>query len=243
MQDKRILEETLCLGTGSSRSAKEIDSTIVASSCLRARARATSAPTAAGTAPSTTARRPPRRWRTMDQGREWPSSSTPVPGSSAPSTGRRRSRALGRARLFTREFGAAGRLARMPVPLKTATAELMRIDWASVGGICRRVYDEPDAEAGDASTGLVRIGIDETSYKKGHKYMTGRARPRRQPAWSGARRGTGRPCSKPLLRAALRGSEASTWVVTADGARWIAELAESYCPNAGGSWTPSRRAG
>ena len=28
----------------------------------------------------------------------------------------------------------------------------MRIDWASVGGICRRVYDELDAEAGTAST-------------------------------------------------------------------------------------------
>ena len=38
--------------------------------------------------------------------------------------------------------------------LKTATAELMRIDWASVGGICRRVYDDQlDAGPGTLPAG------------------------------------------------------------------------------------------
>ena len=106
----------------------------------------------------------------------------------------------------------------------------MRIDWASVGGICRRVYDELDAEAGDRFDGLVRIGIDETSYKKGHKYMTVVLdHDANRVVWCA--KGQGRPCSA-LLRAAQRGSEGQHTGGDGRRARWIAELAESYCPNA-----------
>ena len=86
---------------------------------------------------------------------------------------------------------------------KTATAELMRIDWASVGGICRRVYDELDAEAGDRFDGLVRIGIDETSYKKGHKYMTVVLdHDANRVVWCA--KGHGRPCSSPSSSSSAR---------------------------------------
>lgn len=49
---------------------------------------------------------------------------------------------------------------------------LMRIGWHTVGGICERVYKELDAADTSRFDGFVNIGIDETSYKKGHKYMT-----------------------------------------------------------------------
>ncbi len=55
---------------------------------------------------------------------------------------------------------------------KTVVSELMRIEWHTEGGLCGRVYKELEATAASRFDGLVNIGIDETSYKKGHKYMT-----------------------------------------------------------------------
>lgn len=54
---------------------------------------------------------------------------------------------------------------------KSAVCELLRIAWRTVGAIITRV--EADFTAGtDRLAGLRRIGIDEVSYKKGHKYLT-----------------------------------------------------------------------
>src|SRR5260370_14551857 len=47
----------------------------------------------------------------------------------------------------------------------------MRIAWRSVGAIVARVCADVDAVS-DRFAGLRRIGIDEISYKKGHKYLT-----------------------------------------------------------------------
>ena len=56
---------------------------------------------------------------------------------------------------------------------KSAVTALMRIAWRTVGAIVTRVAR--DAMAGtDLLDGLRRIGIDEISYKKGHRYLTGR---------------------------------------------------------------------
>ncbi len=54
---------------------------------------------------------------------------------------------------------------------KTAVVELMRIAWRSVGAIVTRVQDDIDAKV-DRLAGLRRIGIDEISYKRGHRYLT-----------------------------------------------------------------------
>jgi len=53
----------------------------------------------------------------------------------------------------------------------SAVAELMRIAWRSVGAICERVAKEAGHEA-DLLAGLERIGIDEISHRKGHRYLT-----------------------------------------------------------------------
>jgi transposase len=53
---------------------------------------------------------------------------------------------------------------------KTAITELMRIAWRTVEAIITRVW--ADTAAGvDAFAGLQRIGIDEISYKRRHKYL------------------------------------------------------------------------
>src|SRR5664280_3558165 len=54
---------------------------------------------------------------------------------------------------------------------KSTVCELMRIAWRTVGSIIARVVDD-GRSAHDPFSGLVRIGIDEISYKKGHRYLT-----------------------------------------------------------------------
>jgi transposase len=53
---------------------------------------------------------------------------------------------------------------------KTTITSLMRISWRTVGIIIARVAGEA-AAATDRFAGLRRIGIDEISYKRGHKYL------------------------------------------------------------------------
>jgi transposase len=53
---------------------------------------------------------------------------------------------------------------------KTAITVLLRIAWATVGAIVVRVVDEARA-AVDPFDGLRRVGIDEISYKRGHRYL------------------------------------------------------------------------
>jgi transposase len=52
---------------------------------------------------------------------------------------------------------------------KTAITELLGVAWRTVGRIVERVVGEKNPL--DALKGLRRIGIDETSYRKGHRYI------------------------------------------------------------------------
>lgn len=92
-------------------------------------------------------------------------------------------------------------------------------------------YRELEATAASRFDGLVNIGIDETSYKKGYKYMTVVVNhDTASVVW----------CSKgyekevlSLFFEKLRPEQrASIRCVSADGARWIASCVEEYCPNA-----------
>ena len=53
---------------------------------------------------------------------------------------------------------------------KTAVAALLRIAWETVDVMIARAAGDPDARA--SLDGLRRIGVDEISYKRGHKYLT-----------------------------------------------------------------------
>lgn len=54
---------------------------------------------------------------------------------------------------------------------KSAACELMRIAWRTVGSIITRVWGDTE-KLHDRFAGLARIGIDEISYKRGHRYLT-----------------------------------------------------------------------
>lgn len=70
---------------------------------------------------------------------------------------------------FTRDFeDTVGWLA--TATSKTAITELLRVGWRAVGGIVTRIQAEIDGQV-DRLAGLRRIGIDEISYKRSHKYL------------------------------------------------------------------------
>ncbi len=53
---------------------------------------------------------------------------------------------------------------------KSATCELLRVAWRTVGAIIARVNNDVEQRI-DRLDGLRRIGIDEISYKRGHRYL------------------------------------------------------------------------
>lgn len=113
---------------------------------------------------------------------------------------------------------------------KTTVTELMRIGWRTVGSVCARVWADVEGRV-DLLAGLRRIGIDEISYKKRHKYLTivvdhdtGRL------VWAAP----GRDADTLRTFFDLLGEERSAKIthVTADAADWIATVVAERCPNA-----------
>ena len=113
---------------------------------------------------------------------------------------------------------------------KTAVTELMRVAWRTVGSIVERVWDDTEGLF-DRFADLTRIGIDEISYKRGHKYLTvvvdhgsGRL------VWAAPGRDT---ATLTAFFDALGEDRCALFThVSADGASWIANAVRGKCPNA-----------
>ena len=111
---------------------------------------------------------------------------------------------------------------------KTTITQLMRISWRTVGHIIARVLAEQLAAA-DPLAGLTRIGIDEISYKRGHKYIvvvvdhdSGKL------VWAAPGRGT---ATMNAFFDALGDQRAVQLThVSADGAEWIAGVVAARAP-------------
>jgi transposase len=114
---------------------------------------------------------------------------------------------------------------------KSVVSRLMRIDWATVGAIIKRLVDDIEKAVQDCFDGLMRIGIDETSYKKGHKYMTVIIN-HDTGALIWACPGYGKKVLSGFFDSLTNEQRQSILHVSADGARWIAECVAKYCPNA-----------
>jgi len=113
---------------------------------------------------------------------------------------------------------------------KTAVTELLRVAWRTVGAIITRVQADIDAGV-DRYEGLRRIGIDEISYKRGHRYLTvvvdhdtGRL------VWVAV----GRDEATLSRFFELVGPQRCELIthVSADAATWIAKAVRAHCPNA-----------
>ena len=55
---------------------------------------------------------------------------------------------------------------------RSAAVYYMRIEWQTVGNCVSRALYDLEPECSRRLNGLVNIGIDETNYRKGHKYIT-----------------------------------------------------------------------
>lgn len=113
---------------------------------------------------------------------------------------------------------------------KTAVVELMRIAWRTVGAIAGRVVTDARAVV-DPFDGLTRIGIDEISYRRGHRYLmvvvdhdSGRL------VW--AKAGHDRASLQEFFD--LLGPERAARIklISADAAEWIGDCALAACNNA-----------
>ncbi len=113
---------------------------------------------------------------------------------------------------------------------KSATCQLLRVGWRTIGSIITRVNNDIEAVV-DRLAGLRRIGIDEISYKRGHRYLivvvdhdTGRL------VWAGPGR------SEAALNVFFDelGDERAGLIthVSADMADWIARVVARRAPNA-----------
>jgi transposase len=113
---------------------------------------------------------------------------------------------------------------------KTAVTELMRIAWRTVGAIVTRVSADIEASV-DRLAGLRRIGIDEISYKKGHRYLTVVVdHDRRRLVWAAP----GKDKATLGRFFDLLGEQRCAQIthVSADMADWIAAVVAQRCPNA-----------
>lgn len=114
---------------------------------------------------------------------------------------------------------------------KTAVAAFMRISWNTVGAIISRVEKDLNINPRERFDNLIRIGVDETSYRKGHKYLTvvvnhdtGNV------IW--VCKGHGKTIFEKFFKELTPEQRASIELVSGDGAKWIDECIKTYCPNA-----------
>ena len=113
---------------------------------------------------------------------------------------------------------------------KSTVTALMRIAWRTVGSIITRVWADVDAHC-DRLAGLRRIGIDEISYKKGHKYlMVVVDHDARRLVWAAP----GRTSATVREFFNLLGPERCAQIthVSADGADFIDAVLAEACPGA-----------
>jgi transposase len=113
---------------------------------------------------------------------------------------------------------------------KTAVCELLRVAWRTVGAIVARVWADAERRH-DRFDGLRRIGIDEISYKRGHRYLTvvvdhdsGRL------VWAAP--GRDKATLRRFFDALGEGRSAQISQVSADAADWIADVVAERCPTA-----------
>lgn len=114
---------------------------------------------------------------------------------------------------------------------KSAVSSYMRISWATVGRCVTRArqYLEPDPAS--RLNGLQRIGIDETSYSKGHKYITTVVNhDTNTVVWVAENHG--KKVLEGFFQQLTPEQRNAIEVVSGDGARWITDCVNEYCPDA-----------
>lgn len=114
---------------------------------------------------------------------------------------------------------------------KKLVSELMRVNWRTVGSIVSRVQKVKEKDPRAKYENLKAIGIDETSYKKGHTYLTTVVNHKTgEVIW--VHEGFGSSVLEKFF--AEIGSKAASNIkmVSGDGARWIKDTVSKCAPQA-----------
>lgn len=113
---------------------------------------------------------------------------------------------------------------------RTEVSKLMRINWRTVGMILSRTKDHLEPDSSIRFKDLKRIGIDETSYRKGHKYVTVVVDyDTNQVIWVG--KGTGKEVLSSFFALLKQEQRESIELTSTDGTRWIQSCIEEWLPN------------
>ena len=114
---------------------------------------------------------------------------------------------------------------------KKALSEFMGIAWSTVGKIITRTLVEVAPNYEDRFDNLVNIGIDETSYRKGHNYITTVVNNDNSTViW--AAEGHSIATLTKFFEYLTPEQRASIKTVSGDGARWIQACMDKYIPQA-----------
>ena len=130
---------------------------------------------------------------------------------------------------FTKDFDMTVAWLAKYLP-RSAVSNYMRIDWQTVGNCVSRASHDLEPERSHRLDGLVNIGIDETSYRKGHKYITVIVN-HDNGAVVWASDGYGKSVLEQFYRALTPEQLSSIKVVTGDGARWITDCVNEFTPD------------
>ncbi len=119
----------------------------------------------------------------------------------------------------------------MGVANRKTVSGFLHVAWRAAGDIARRVADRLRTAMPSPFDGLTAIGVDGTSHRKGHTYITvvvGHERHR--VVW--AHDGYGGDVFDLFFRRLAEERKASIRVVAGDGARWIDSCVAAQSPNA-----------
>ena len=130
---------------------------------------------------------------------------------------------------FTKDFDLTVGWLAVYLP-RSVVSEYMRIDWETVGRCVHRTLNDIEPERSRRLDNLVNIGIDETSYKKGHKYITVIVNhDTNAVVW--AAQGHGKTVLESFYKQLSKEQLSSIKVVTGDGARWITDWVREFTPD------------
>ena len=114
---------------------------------------------------------------------------------------------------------------------KQAVSILMGINWRTVGNCIRAAHDRIEPDVGQRLQGLRRICVDETSYQKGHSYITVvYDMDKNQVVW--VHENHGYEIFAQFCELLSEEQRAQIEIVAGDGAQWIDSCTQKYFPNA-----------
>jgi transposase len=115
---------------------------------------------------------------------------------------------------------------------KNVVKRYLRVSWQTVGNIVSRVRNKIQiTDLNQRFKGVKSIGIDETSHKKGHKYLTTIVNLENGQVLY-VTDGYGKDVLEHVFRQLDKAILDNIDIVAADGARWIWSMVNMYLPNA-----------